>query len=315
MALILAVIVVYKVDPLQTASFISLLRAREAVSSERLSVRILLYDNTCTAQAPECLPDGVEYFASSENLGLSAAYNYALRLAESQGYDWLLTLDQDSELPVNFLTRLSEIADAVEADLSIAAIVPFIVESGRTHSPYWFFAGAFPRYYKAGNSGAPGHDTYAFNSAATLRVSALMEIGGYNPWFWLDYSDGYIFRQLHLLGKRVYIAGDLQVGHDFATTNLEAKVSLTRYRNMRLAESAFWDLEMGALAGMERTLGLAKIMLRHMVFHHFPEYRSITLEFFKRRLFWSRKRRIEAWEEETRSQFPSLGRRIPPFID
>jgi glycosyltransferase involved in cell wall biosynthesis len=311
---ILAIIVVYKMNPLATPSFVSLQRAAAKVSSDRLSLKILLYDNTCPAEDPGSMPDGVEYYAAKENLGLSSAYNYALSLAASQGDHWLLTFDQDSEVPANFLDRLTDLAAAVESDLSIAAIVPFITESGKTHSPYWFLAGAFPRYYKTGTTGIAVHDTYAFNSAAMLRVSALIEVGGYNPWFWLDASDGYIFRQLHRCHKRIFIAGDLQILHDFATTNLETKVSLKRYWNMRLAECALWDLEMGTLAGLERTFGLALIMLRHVVLHQFPEYRPITFEFLKRRLFWSRKRRLEAWEQEMRELFPALGKRLPPFI-
>ena len=312
---IFAIVVVYKMNPIETPSFVSLQRARASVSGNRLCLRILLYDNSCDAPYAGTMPDGVEYYAASKNAGLSSAYNHALRLAASHGYDWLLTLDQDSVVPVNFLDRLTEIAAAVEANRSVAAIVPFISEGGKTHSPYWFLAGAFPRYFKAGTSGVSAHDTYAFNSAATLRVSALMEVGGYNPWFWLDHSDGYIFRQLHRHGKRVFLAGDLQVGHDFATTHLETKVSLSRYRNMRLAESAFWDLEMGTLAGLERTFGLALIMMRHLILRHFTEYQSITCEFLKRRLFWSRKKRLAAWERETRTQFPELGKRIPPFLE
>jgi GT2 family glycosyltransferase len=312
---ILAVIVVYKMNALQTPSFVTLQRSSEALSSERLCLKIVLYDNSCDAKDPGPMPEGVEYHAADQNAGLSSAYNYALGLARSQGYDWLLTLDQDSRLPSDFLDRTTQIAAVAQADPSIGAILPLIVESGKRHSPYWFFAGAFPRYYKAEASGVSIHETYAFNSGAMLRVSALIEVGGYNPWFWLDYSDGYIFRQLHLHGKRAFIAGDLQVGHDFATTNLEAKVSVSRYRNMRMAESAFWDLEMGTLAGFERTLGLVKVMFIHVLFGHDPEYRRVTFEFLKQRLFWSKKKRLEAWEEETRKKFPWLRSRVPPFID
>jgi GT2 family glycosyltransferase len=312
---ILAVIVIYKMSPLRAPSFITLQRAVEAVSGGRLELKTLLYDNTCDGSDPGPLPPGVEYFAAGENLGLSHAYNHALRLAASNGYEWLLTLDQDSSLPANFLLRVTEIAGAIERDTSVAAIVPLVTEYGKTHSPYWFTGGTLPRYYDANSMGVSTRDTYAFNSASTLRVAALKEVGGYNPWFWLDYSDGYIFRQLHLHGKRVFIAGDVEVNHDFAATDLKSRVSLGRYRNMRLAESAFWDMEMGVFAGMERTLGLAKLMLRHVLFHDSPEHRSITYEFLRRRLLWSRKKRLAAWERETLQQFPSLSQtRLPPFV-
>ena len=312
---IFSIIVVYKAIPLRTPSFLTLQRAREAVPPDRLELKTLLYDNSCGGQDPGAMPDGVEYFAASQNEGLSNAYNHGLRMAASNGYDWLLTLDQDTTLPEDFLFRITETASAIQDDLSIAAILPLITESGKTHSPYWFFAGALPRYYTAGTVQVSTHDTYAFNSASTLRVAALIEAGGYNPWFWLDYSDGYIFRQLHRGGKHVFIAGNIEVNHNYASSDLESRVTLSRYRNMRLAESAFWDLEMGVLAGLERTFGLATVMLRHILFRDFLEYKAITFEFLKRRLFWTRKKRLDAWRAETLQQFPHLSQsRLPPFI-
>lgn len=312
---ILAVVVIYKMSPLQTPSFLSLQRAREAVPHGRLDLKIYLYDNSCDGPDPGSMPEGVEYYPATRNEGLSQAYNHALRFALANGYDWLLTLDQDTSLPSNFLLRVTEIAGAVANDPSIAAIAPLISDGGVNISPTWFFADALPRYYDKNTIGIGRPTTYAFNSAATLRVASLVKVGGYNPWFWLDYSDGYIFRQLQHHNLRVFVAGDIEVAHDFASTDMKNRVSLKRYWNMRLAESAFWDLEMGWVAGMERTQGLARLALRHFVFKETPELRSITYEFLKRRIFWTRKRRLQAWERETLEQFPMLSKtRVPPFV-
>lgn len=311
----LAIIVVYKMSPLQTPSFLSLQQAKLAVPEGKLELRILLYDNSCDGQDPGILPDGVECQAASQNLGLSHAYNQALVLAAANGYEWLVTLDQDTVLPSNFLRRIVEIATDIGDDSSVAAIVPVIKAGEKCISPTWFLGGALPRYYAAGEAGIATHDTYAFNSASTLRVAALYEVGGYNPWFWLDCSDGYIFRQLHRHGKRVFIAGDLEVAHDFAMMDLQTRVSLNRYWNLRSAESAFWDLEMGTFAGLERTLSLVRLALKHLLLRASPEHRSITFEFLKRRIFWTKRKRLAAWKHDTLDLFPALSRnQAPPFI-
>src|SRR5579871_1817092 len=184
---ILAVIVVYKMSPLQTPSFVTLQRAKEAVPHDRLELKTLLYDNTCDGQDPGKLPEDVEYQAAEQNNGLSLAYNQALLQAAAGGYDWLLTLDQDTALPQDFLFRVSEIAAAFSHDPSIAAIVPRITDSGISISPTWFRWGAVPRYYDATQVGPGGPTTFAFNSAAVLKVDVLKHVGGYNPWFWLDF--------------------------------------------------------------------------------------------------------------------------------
>lgn len=311
----LAVIVVYKMSALQTQSFITLQRAREAVPSDKLDLKTYLHDNSCDGRDPGPIPDGIEYHAATENTGLSLAYNQALRFALLNGYDWLLTLDQDTSLPPNFLLRVTEVAAAIEDDPSIAAIAPLISDGGVHISPTWFLADALPRYYDGSTVGIGHRRTYAFNSAASLRVASLVEVGGYNPWFWLDCSDEYIFRQFQRHNMRVFVAGDLEVAHDFASTDLQNRVSPTRYWNLRLAETAFWDLEMGIVAGWERTMGLVRLAVKHLLFGKTPELRSTTYEFLKRRIFWTRRRRLEAWERETLARFPMLSKsRVPPYV-
>jgi len=310
---ILAVIVTYKMEPLQTPSFLTLQKAQRELPDGRLKLKTLIYDNSCDGRNPATLPDDVEYEAALVNTGLSLAYNKALSRAIASGYDWLLTLDQDTTLPSDFLLRITETAATLAHDNSIAAIVPSIKDAGTNISPIWFFAGVLPRYYH-GTVGLGARTTSAFNSAALLRVAAVREVGGYNPWFWLDCSDFYIFRQFQRHGKRVFICGGLEVPHNFASNDMDSQVSLTRYRNMLLAESAFWDREMNVLAGLERTLQLLRMTLRLVFLRKAPQHRAITREFLKRRLFWSKKRRLREWERETLERFPMLSNtRLPPF--
>jgi GT2 family glycosyltransferase len=311
---ILAIIVTYKMEPLKTPSFLTLQKAQRELPDGHLQLRTLIYDNSCDGRNPGRLPDDVEYEAALVNTGLSLAYNKALSRAIASGYDWLLTLDQDTSLPSDFLLRITETAAIVAHDNSIAAIVPSIKDAGISISPIWFLAGVLPRYYH-GTVGLGARTTSAFNSAALLRVAAVREVGGYNPWFWLDCSDGYIFRQFERHGKRVFVCGDIEVPHNFALNDMDSQVSLNRYHNMLLAESAFWDREMNALAGFERTLQLLRMTLRHVFLRKAPQHRAITREFLKRRLFWSKKRRLREWERETLERFPMLSNtRHPPFV-
>jgi glycosyltransferase involved in cell wall biosynthesis len=302
---IAAIIVLYKLAPEHSASFRTL-RAAATAAGDKVQLKVLLCDNSPEGRGQGAPPVGVEYKVASHNAGLAAAYNWALSCAEAEGYDWLLTLDQDTQLPEHFLCRIADIAKQIESTPAVAAIVPQIVAAGRLVSPNWFLGGVLPRWFHKGFRGVPPQPTYAFNSAATLRVSALRQIGGYSPWFWLDNSDAYAFRQLHRHGKRVYVAGDIEVLHDFSMLNLRARITPERYRNVLLAESAFWDLEMGTLAGLERTARLAGRALKHLWRKDAPVYRHTTREFLRRRLFWTRRRRIAAWQAETLERFPGL---------
>jgi len=293
---LLAVIVLWKCKPEASASFQTLLAAQDVAPD--CNLRILLYDNTPGGQVFEPLQSGVLYEAAARNTGLAGAYNWALELARREGYPWLLTLDQDTSLPPHFLRRLTELAAKCGPDPSIAAIVPQIVGEGRTLSPFRFWAGAIPRWFRPGFVGTPTQATYAFNSASTLRVEALDEIGGYDTRFPLDSSDTMLFHRLNRSGKRVFVAGDLQVEHELSLLDINQRMSLSRYERLLRDECAFWDMEMGSLARLERKARLVWRLLKHCKEGHDPIIREATRKELIRRFACPRRKRIEEWERE-----------------
>jgi glycosyltransferase involved in cell wall biosynthesis len=140
-----------------------------------------------------------------------------------------------------------------------------------------------------------------------LRVAALRQIGGYNPWFWLDNSDAVLYHQLHRYGKKVFVAGDIRIDHHFSMLDKKARMTTSRYHNVLMAESAFWDLAMNRLAGMERTARLIGRWCKQTIQGDSATFGKETAYALKRRLFYSRKSRIELWKRELLVLQPSMG--------
>ncbi len=297
---VLAVIVLYNRAPQVSVSFQTLRAAQADAGSSNLRFKILLYDNSIRSHDSGSIATEVQYRLARHNAGLAVAYNRAIEMASAEGFQWLLTLDQDTILPGRFLAAMAELCAQMQANPSVAAIVPQIVGEGKILSPYWFQFGAIPKWFAKGYVGIPAQTTFAFNSGAMIRVDVLEQIGGYDPWFWLDNSDAQMFRKLHLYGKRIYIAGDIQVEHDFSMRNMSERLTPARYRNILLSESAFWDMEMNWLAGCERTLRLLLRLLKHWRRNDSLELREITWEFLRMRLLRSRRFRIARWREATK---------------
>jgi glycosyltransferase involved in cell wall biosynthesis len=292
------VIVLYRMEPGQSPAFQSVLAARERLSTDADDVSVLLWDNSPTA-APGELPAGVNYFADESNSGLAKAYNRALEWASEHGSEWLLTLDQDTAVPADFFLTIASAARVSARYAGIGAIVPQIAAGNRQLSPNYFQLGAIPRWYRAGYVGVPGEPVFAFNSGAMLQVAALKQVGGYDPRFWLDDSDAMIFSKLHEHGKRVYVAGDIQVQHEFSMKDMQRRMSPARYRNALLAETAFWDLRMNRAAGWERTMRLTLRLVKQWLRKDSAELRRITWHALVRRLFTSRRKRIAEWVQAT----------------
>jgi glycosyltransferase involved in cell wall biosynthesis len=296
---VMVVIVLYRIAPLDSPAFRSVMAARETFSRDAGEVRVLLWDNSPSADAGKNLADGVAYFPDESNSGLATAYNRALEWAELHGAEWLLTLDQDTAVPSEFFVKMASAATASTRYAGVGAVVPQIAAEGRQLSPNWFQFGAVPRWYRSGYVGVPAEPVFAFNSGAMLRVEALKQVGGYDPRFWLDNSDAMIFSRLNEHGKRVYVAGDIQVEHEFSMKDMQRRMSSARYQNALFAETAFWDLRMNRLAGLERTLRLMVRMVKHWVRGDSTELRRITWRALMRRLFICRRKRIEEWMRAT----------------
>ncbi len=303
---ITAVIVLFNRLPAQSEAYITLQAALMAARGSDLNLTLLIADNTPQPGNRATLPEAVTYRAAPRNEGLAAAYNWALDHAEQNGSTWLLTLDQDTHLPETFLLDLASLVREVERTPVIAAVVPQVIAGDRIVSPYRFRAGAMPVWFDKGFVGVPQERVFAFNSGALLRVSALRQVGGYDPWFWLDNSDAFLFHQLHRFGKRVLVAGRIQVLHDFSMQDLSNRVSPARYRNILLAESALWDQVMNSAAGWERTARLLLRAVRQALHPDQATLRAITFDFLKRRLLLSRSRRNRIWKSEMKQLFPEL---------
>jgi glycosyltransferase involved in cell wall biosynthesis len=290
-----AVIVLYRMKAAESPAFQSAMAAREEMGPDRGDVRVVLWENSPTPDACRNLPEGVRYFADENNSGLAKAYNRALDWATEHRSDWLLTLDQDTAVPRDFFLRMHAAARESSRYAGVGAIVPQIAAGRRPLSPNYFQFGAIPRWHPAGYVGVPGEPVFAFNSGAMLSTAALRQAGGYDPRFWLDDSDAMIFSRLHEHGKRVYVAGDVQVEHEFSMKDMQRRMSPERYRNALLAETAFWDLRMNRLAGWERALRLALRLVKQWWRKDSTELRRITRQALVRRLFTSRQKRIAAW--------------------
>lgn len=301
---ILAVIVLYKMHPRESPAFKTLEAAISRWEAGRNCIRILLYDNTPGGCDPGPLPEGIRYEAASYNGGLAGAYNWALAIAQSEKCVWLLTLDQDTRLPSDYLERMTRLTHELELDDSIAAIVPRLTDGSRAISPmsikFWG-----QQYLPADFTGIGRGEIHALNSASLFRVTALRKIGGFDPYFWLDYVDMNVYHQLYLCGNHVYVAGDIEVEHELSLLH-RASLDTDRFRNVLAAESAYCDLYGGWIKGLVLT---ARLLVRIGLQRRrgdAPALSRVTLDAFKRRLFASRASRIECWRREATQRLPDL---------
>ena len=291
---ILAIIVLYKTFAAESPSLQTLLEAARVASSSSFRLSILIADNTPGGQDPGVLPGNVRYWAESQNPGLAKPYNRALAIAEQEGFTWLLTLDQDTHLPSDFLTKVERHARRYRDVDQVGAIAPRIVDNGKPISPFRFVGGFLPCVLPSSVSGISKRFTSALNSASLLRVTTLRQLGGYDLRFPLHNSDTSLFNRLDKAGSRVVVASDILVSHELAILQRQDRMTPQRYRQMLADECDFWDAEMTFLARTERLLRLVGRVCKSLLQKEDGNFRDITLAEIKRRLLTPRSVRMRA---------------------
>jgi GT2 family glycosyltransferase len=290
---ILAVIVLYKKKLDESPALRSLRASLECLDKcQDLRLKILIYENESSGIEAGVLPGNVVYHSSPCNGGLVSAYNFALRMATTEGFDWLLTLDQDSTVPQVFVSHLATIAKEILDQEEIAAIVPHVLSRKIFISPHFQKRGRWVRL-TAEFDGIPEGEVCAINSGTTWRTSALREVGGFNPLFWLDYLDHWLFREIQRAGKLMYAAGNLRIEHELSLLNGEYGPSPERYENILGAESAFCDLYKSAMDGLLFDAKLLAISLNQLVRRGNGELSRVAWNCLKERILLDRRARIE----------------------
>lgn len=235
---ILVVLVLYQEDASSSTSMVSFLRALDE-SGLASQFRLLVYDNS---PIQSVLPDSIQIPFSGihdpTNGGLFRAYTAALELAEKDGNEWLLLLDQDTVLDATYLKTLWFNLPEAVGNPRCAAMVPKLLSRKKIISParVLWGGGAIPVNKKF--TGIPPWEVTALNSGTLLRVSAIRAVGGFNPGFWLDYLDHWVFNRIHRSGYSVYVV-DAVLLHDLSVKKM-GNMSVSRYKNILIAEGEFY---------------------------------------------------------------------------
>jgi len=236
---VLAVLVLYQVEASSSPALMSFMQALgETGLASRF--RLLIYDNSPSrSSVPDAMPLPSSYIHDPANGGLTAAYDAALRLAEKEGHEWLLLLDQDAVINASYLKELGRRLFELAGNRQCAVLAPRLLAENEIISPARVLWGGRLLPVDKTLSGIAPWEIVALNSGALLRVAAVRELGGFNPEFWLDYLDHWIFNRLHHAGYLVYVM-DAELQHALSVRNM-AEMPTARYENILLAEGRFYQ--------------------------------------------------------------------------
>lgn len=267
---VLAVLVLYRRRPEAAAAWETVREFLRGTGGIRLR-HCLIYDNSPKRGAwAEDLPEEVSVIWAPENRGTAGAYTAAVDLANAKDCDWLLLLDQDTELPADFL-HLAE--RAIEITPAAAALVPRVRHGMILVSPAVITAGGSvqPDAAPTNSRGTPT----AISSGMVTRRDAVAAALPFPDAIWLDYVDHWMFLSFARQNLPMGLI-DADLLHDLSIRTPGA-LAVDRLRSILAAESAFYrELGPRARAGLParrvaravRLLGSGHFRLAGIIVQH-----------------------------------------------
>jgi GT2 family glycosyltransferase len=242
-----AVVVLYEVAPESSAALTGLLAALAADLAAANAVRVLVYDNSPQAHTWQAPPNiSAVYVHDATNGGLLAAYRRALADAQRNGAPWLLLLDDDTQVPGEFVQMQLQLTAELAAKPDIAAVVPRLRSGGvvrSPHAPIGWRQSALP----LDRDGPAPVGVTAFNSGAMLRRSAIEAVGGFPNHYPLDFLDHAMFARLAHAGYRLWVL-PITLEHPMTWDDPRGAMGFERFVRVLAAEQRF-HREYGGIEG------------------------------------------------------------------
>lgn len=229
----LFVIVIYELPLSKCKSYQNLL---SILSKQPLNYEILLYDNSLNAQSHLSLPNSTIYVHNPLNPGTAQAYNFGIKKAQELGADWIVLLDQDTQITKDYLTQA--ITACSNLNDRTVAMVPKMYNKERQISPTKANTLNNIRH-PLSKSGLYKTDLTAISSGSWVRLSFLQDINGFNEEFPLDYLDHWFFFFIFKQRKQVLVL-DTTLQHDLSVLSMDT-LAIDRYKQIIYAENKFFS--------------------------------------------------------------------------
>lgn len=177
--------------------------------------KVFIWQNTPMAERHVLTDwgDNVEWIGGEGNVGISRALNEVLRLCREAGYDYLLTMDQDSCFE-DFPLYLRE----VESRLPAEDVLAFGPVTPGEHAA----AGSFEE------------KDYIITSGSMVSVERALAIGGYREEFLVDGIDIDFCFKAKAAGLKVLMVGDAFLRQRFGQTVKAGDKEMVSYPAERL---------------------------------------------------------------------------------
>lgn len=161
--------------------------------------KIYVIDNTECKTNKELIPknEKIEYISDKTNYGIAKAINIAASKAINDGYNYLLTMDQDSKMTNDILKKMKEFLKQTKIK-NIGLISPYQDINSNEEIPNEEYTDVIEM----------------MTSGNIIDLEIYKKIGGFKDWLFIDCVDTDYCMNLHVNGYKVLRLNRIIMKHD-----------------------------------------------------------------------------------------------------
>lgn len=158
---------------------------------------IFVFDNS---EKPICIEDeSIVYMTEGKNKGIAYALNSIMKEAKNKGFEWVVTMDQDSIVPIGLFNEFKK-AIAKHNDLGI--ICPFVKDKRR---PYEDEKKNLPEEFV----------DFCITSASCTSIEAWEKCGEFDEWLFIDLVDNEFCKRIRMSGYKILRLNEMVLDQEF----------------------------------------------------------------------------------------------------
>ncbi len=262
-------LVLYKTELDKSVTYISL---KKNMVYCKFGYNFLVYNNSSEITVP--YSDSYDIVNSSYNELLFGAYNYGLNYSKEKNNDWILLLDQDTELTKEYILTLNNILNA-PIQPNIMSIVPRLISENKKLSPRKI--SSFGWWDLEVKSNGIVNGAYAYNSLSLLKVEFILSLGGFSKDFKLDMLDHWYYNKINEAKLSIYVM-NVFIQHKLSLLDYEKEVSLERHEKFLNAEYNFVKNELSIMHFFSYKIRLTLRISKQFLFFKDRRYYLVTLK-------------------------------------
>ena len=167
---------------------------------------VILFDNVGNQEFYQNYDKRIVYKTEHSNKGIAHALNCIMQEAQKKGYEWVITLDQDTILPANIVSEFSKYFSIP----NVAVLAPQVIDKRR-------------KYIQINSSKEEITDVdFCITSASCTNIKIWEEIGKFDEWLFIDFVDNDYCKRVKQKGLRILQLTNLVIDQEFGKISLKS---------------------------------------------------------------------------------------------